>query len=865
MNKIEASIILILMPFLVKAQLSDNFSDGDFTANPEWIGDVSQFKVNSSRQLQLNSTGDNTSCLATACNLADSTEWNFWVKLAFSPSDNNFARVYLMADQPELKNNLNGYFLKLGEAGSNDAIELVKQTGNVMTSLCRGTPGLIAGTFAIRIRVIRSSGGSWKIYCDPAGGTEYTPQGTATDNSFTSSGWFGFYCKYTSSNSTKFYLDEVYAGPEIIDKQAPELQSVSVYSSNSLVLQFNEAVDSVSASNPANYSADQGLGQADQAYRDPGNHSVVTLTFPGEFTPDVNYLLSVSNIRDLAGNAMQLTQQPFSLHIIRAFDVLINEIMADPDPPVGLPGFEYLELFNRSSATIDLAGWSLTDGSSVKLLPSFVLPAGGYVLLSDDAAQPVLQVFGPVLSFSSFSLVNTGNTLTLKDPEGKIIHSVSYTDDWYRSDYKKEGGWSLEQIDPLNPCGEAGNWLASTDPSGGTPGRINSVNSSNPDRQNPNIARIGIQDPEHLLVSFTESMDSTAIADPLNYFVDHGIGSPLAVQAISPAYQQAQITLADPVGAGTIYTLTVSGLIADCAGNALPASSSARFAIPVIPKPGEVVLNEILFDPKAGCADFVEIFNRSSGVTDLRDLTLANYDSITAALSSVSDISKESVLLFPGDYYVLTTDTAAVRRCYPTANPGGFIAMERLPAMNNDAGSIALALKTGVLMDHFAYTASMQYPLLTSSEGVSLERINPGRPTGDASNWHSAAENVGFATPAYKNSQFGIPENAGNEISLSPDIFSPDNDGNNDNLEIAYQFNTPGYNITITVYDATGHLVRNLVSNELCGTSGSYSWDGITNRRLKAPIGRYIVFVEVFDLNGNVKRFKKTTVLGGTL
>ena len=185
--------------------------------------------------------------------------------------------------------------------------------------------------------------------------------------------------------------------------------------------------------------------------------------------------------------------------------------------------------------------------------------------------------------------------------------------------------------------------------------------------------------------------------------------------------------------------------------------------------------------------------------------------------------------------------------------------------MNNTAGSIALALKTGEIIDRFSYTSDMQYPLLTSSKGVSLERISPERPASDRSNWHSAAVSAGFATPAFKNSQYGIAPDDGNEISLSPGIFSPDNDGHDDYLSIAYMFSTSGYNSTVTIFDASGHLVRNLVTNELCGTSGAWTWDGINNRREKAPIGRYIVFVEVFDLQGNVKKFKRTAVLGGYL
>jgi hypothetical protein len=49
------------------------------------------------------------------------------------------------------------------------------------------------------------------------------------------------------------------------------------------------------------------------------------------------------------------------------------------------------------------------------------------------------------------------------------------------------------------------------------------------------------------------------------------------------------------------------------------------------------------------------------------------------------------------------------------------------------------------------------------------------------------------------------------------------------------------------------------------GTKGTYSWDGINADREKSRLGIYIIFVEVFDLTGNVKQYKKTCVLGGKL
>jgi hypothetical protein len=188
-----------------------------------------------------------------------------------------------------------------------------------------------------------------------------------------------------------------------------------------------------------------------------------------------------------------------------------------------------------------------------------------------------------------------------------------------------------------------------------------------------------------------------------------------------------------------------------------------------------------------------------------------------------------------------------------------------MPSMSNESGSVAVTLRNGLIIDMFSYSEDMHFPLLLDTEGVSLERISPDRPTKERLNWHSASKMGGYATPGLQNSQFGIvPENH-DAFALSPGIFSPDNDGYNDNLFISYTFPEPGIVATVTIYDATGHLTCNLVNNELCGTTGCWSWDGVDNSGGKALIGMYVVLLETFDLNGKVKRYKKTAVLGGKL
>jgi hypothetical protein len=157
----------------------------------------------------------------------------------------------------------------------------------------------------------------------------------------------------------------------------------------------------------------------------------------------------------------------------------------------------------------------------------------------------------------------------------------------------------------------------------------------------------------------------------------------------------------------------------------------------------------------------------------------------------------------------------------------------------------------------------MHFPLLSTVDGVSLERISSEKQTQDKQNWHSAAQSIGFATPTYQNSQYSNFLYLEDPITISPDIFSPDNDGYNDNLSINYQFSTSGYVANVQIFDSKGKLMKTLVRNELLGTKGSFIWNGIDESNQKALIGIYIVYIEVFDMNGNTKSYKKTAVLGG--
>ena len=159
------------------------------------------------------------------------------------------------------------------------------------------------------------------------------------------------------------------------------------------------------------------------------------------------------------------------------YSVVIHEISPDPSPPVGLPSFEFVEIRNRSSNVINLKQWKLSDGSSTAIIPSDIfLQPDSLIILCSNSAMPHLSLFGRTIGMTNFpTLNNEGDQLILLGPDNKVVHAIQYDIEWHKTTIKAQGGWTLEMIDPDNPCLEKENWKASTDPKGGTPGKENAV------------------------------------------------------------------------------------------------------------------------------------------------------------------------------------------------------------------------------------------------------------------------------------------------------------------------------------------------------------------------------------------------------
>lgn len=178
--------------------------------------------------------------------------------------------------------------------------------------------------------------------------------------------------------------------------------------------------------------------------------------------------------------------------------------------------------------------------------------------------------------------------------------------------------------------------------------------------------------------------------------------------------------------------------------------------------------------------------------------------------------------------------------------------------MSNDEGRVRLMSTMGKTLDSFYYKDNYHSPVLDNPDGVSLEKTQPDGKRNDSSYWTSATASAGFATPGLHNSQLRvIVKDKLNYFTLAGDVFSPDNDGNNDLMSIAYFLPDPGYYITATLFSETGFKVARPFVNYSVEQKGTLYWDGKTDRGVVLP-GNYIVFIEAFNHKGNTIKEKLT-------
>jgi len=286
-----------------------------------------------------------------------------------------------------------------------------------------------------------------------------------------------------------------------------------------------------------------------------------------------------------------------------------------------------------------------------------------------------------------------------------------------------------------------------------------------------------------------------------------------------------------------------------------------KFGLPEKADSLDILVNEILFNPRPTGVDFVEIFNNSLKFINIRDWSMANFEN--GILTNLVTIISEDLLLMPGGYLAITDDPAILKGEYLTSQEKNFLQVRKLPGLDDDEGSIALVDDGGQIVDFFLYAKEMHSLFIKDDEGVSLERISNSEAS-SPQNWRSASSAVGFASPGYLNSSaIQTPTSQFEELIVEPEIFNPLSSQENFAL-VHYRFNQGGYVANVKIYDPQGHPIKEIANNDILGTHGFYRWDGDRDDGSKASIGYYMIWFEVFDELGAVKNYRRRVAVASS-
>ncbi len=541
---------------------------------------------------------------------------------------------------------------------------------------------------------------------------------------------------------------------------------------------------------------------------------------------------------------------------IERYAVVINEIMADPSPVIGLPNAEYIELRNNSSSTINLFRWRIDNGSTTAIVSvNHQLAPDSMVILCSKSQAVFFNAPSKTLGLTSFpALTNEGDLITLTAPDGKTIHAVSYDINSYGNPVQSTGGWSLEMMDPRMPCNGL-NWRASTNSKGGTPGIENSIYKKLSVDNTIEALQCTAINEKRLLLSLNHGADSSSLSVTSHYQLTGLNNAVINAKPISPLFNSIEISLQQALETNRMYVLKAAP-IKGCNSNKFD-SLEIRTGLAKAPEPGDLVINEILFDPPSGGSDFIELHNPSNALINVRDLMIGSRNA-GGAIGTAFAVSDKNHHLFPGDFLLLSTDTGFVKRQWPKSIKQKMMAVKSLPSLPDNKGNCLIMNKQGKLIDELNYTDNMHYQLLSNKTGVSLERVDPRSPSTATGNWHSASSDANHATPGLINSQFRNLDTTDNfNIRLFPALISPNNDGLDDLLNIQYQFTETGNLLSAFVFNQNGQLLSKIIDNRLCGTAGSFSWNGFDAKNNRLPVGVYVILIETFNLTGKTQRLKK--------
>ena len=503
--------------------------------------------------------------------------------------------------------------------------------------------------------------------------------------------------------------------------------------------------------------------------------------------------------------------------------ILINEFMSAPNNDQS----EFVELF--AFRNLDMVEWSISDNHLDPVLLNTISVSSGdfIVVLSDSNMMDILDgnahLFFP---FNFPSLNNSGDGIYLFDHTESIIDSLNYDTDWPLTSER-----STEKIRQSYTSNGLSNWLLADENISMTPGTRNSVMVLDVDGMIilDSITYSPIPPFPDSVVTIlipivnagVESFDGTFSIE----MYDDEIG-----EGIIPIMSMGDTIIIESKIVSPISGLHSISIILDIVDDGNYENNIATFLLPVRYLFGSVLVNEFFPLPDSTESEFVEIIPQTNvnmnnwtirdlggakGVFPNLDLSAFTYCLIADDSSFLDIIPDTSILILPGN---------------------------GLPGLNNSSETIYILDHTESVIDSLQYNENWS---LMNSRSVEKYRITDT--SNEPNNWGISVGEAG-KTPGFQNSLFFSDLPSKGRVTISPDPFSPDGDGIDDELTITYSLPYLGAAIRWEIIDMAGRVIAKPYYNYQVGQNGKLKWNGKRDNGKSARIGIYVMKISFQDV-----------------
>ncbi|MDH7515473.1 MAG: lamin tail domain-containing protein [Bacteroidota bacterium] len=547
--------------------------------------------------------------------------------------------------------------------------------------------------------------------------------------------------------------------------------------------------------------------------------------------------------------------------------ILINEVMYAPmaDEP------EWIELANATDDSVDLRGWSIGDEASWRKIgqdPAAIVPPRGFAVLSSSAELGRYYTFTTVdfITTTLPSLNNGGDVVRIADETGTLIDSMRYTPQMGGND-----GRSLERVDFRKPSTATENWSPCESVERGTPGKTNSVAVREHDLS---VRSISAEDADIIVTVMNTGLTRSDNADVHLYRDRNADAQPdtdeeIANETLPPIVSgdSARVVFhRSAVESGILWFIAV----VDYAEDERPRDNIRSAVIVRAAPKGQLTVNEVLFAPLSGDAEWVEYVNLAGESVDVAGYRIAGALGNTGTRPTIA-LPLTPCRVPPNGYLVIASDSSVFTR-FPSVRletGARVVVLNRSSLDLGEDDEILFIDAAGEVVDSVAYTSDWHNPHAADTRGRSLERLNPTFPASLRSNWSTSADREG-GTPGRRNSLYTErppwQTTSTARIEVHPNPFSPDGDGFEDHTVISYELPGTISQVRLRVFDAVGRPVRTIANNIPAGTTGQYLFDGLDDNGRRLRVGVYILLLEAVDLHGaRIDAVKSTMVVATPL